>query len=135
MEAYMCADEFAGCTSPVILFSSHEQKIASTEANEEKRYGAADGCARGASNALWPVHHLWIQGPRAQEEAVALVPRNVDGKTAPLVRVHSQCLTGDVLTSLRCDCRRAAAGIVAQENRPGIVWSSAVSPAGRPASA
>jgi len=23
----------------------------------------------------------------------------------PLVRVHSQCLTGDVLTSLRCDCR------------------------------
>jgi GTP cyclohydrolase II len=26
-------------------------------------------------------------------------------RTAPLVRVHSQCLTGDVLTSLRCDCR------------------------------
>jgi len=24
---------------------------------------------------------------------------------APLVRVHSQCLTGDVLNSLRCDCR------------------------------
>lgn len=23
----------------------------------------------------------------------------------PLVRIHSQCLTGDVLTSLRCDCR------------------------------
>src|SRR5258708_6785656 len=65
MEAYTCADEFAGCTSPVILFSSHEQKIASTEANEEKKYGAADGRARRASNALWPVHHLWIQGPWA----------------------------------------------------------------------
>jgi len=26
-------------------------------------------------------------------------------RAAPLVRVHSQCLTGDVLTSLRCDCR------------------------------
>jgi GTP cyclohydrolase II len=25
--------------------------------------------------------------------------------TAPLVRVHSQCLTGDVFTSERCDCR------------------------------
>ncbi|HYL86140.1 MAG TPA: GTP cyclohydrolase II [Candidatus Angelobacter sp.] len=40
-----------------------------------------------------------------QEEAVALVRGNVRGKTPPLVRVHSQCLTGDVLTSLRCDCR------------------------------
>lgn len=39
------------------------------------------------------------------EEAVALVRGNVNGKVAPLVRVHSQCLTGDVLTSLRCDCR------------------------------
>ena len=27
------------------------------------------------------------------------------GRKAPLVRVHSQCLTGDVFTSQRCDCR------------------------------
>ena len=40
-----------------------------------------------------------------KEEAVALVRGNLHGKTVPLVRVHSQCLTGDVLTSLRCDCR------------------------------
>ena len=39
------------------------------------------------------------------EEAVALVRGNLKSRTAPLVRVHSQCLTGDVLTSLRCDCR------------------------------
>ncbi len=44
-------------------------------------------------------------GKNAQEEAVALVHGNVRGRTAPLVRVHSQCLTGDVLASLRCDCR------------------------------
>jgi len=43
------------------------------------------------------------QGPN--EEAVALVRGNLHGKTAPLVRIHSQCLTGDVLASLRCDCR------------------------------
>src|SRR5208337_1473434 len=43
------------------------------------------------------------RGP--QEEAVALVRGNPRGRIAPLVRVHSQCLTGDVLTSLRCDCR------------------------------
>lgn len=46
-----------------------------------------------------------FQGHGKNEEAVALVRGNLNGKTAPLVRVHSQCLTGDVLTSLRCDCR------------------------------
>jgi len=46
-----------------------------------------------------------FQGPGKNEEAVALVRGNLIGKAAPLVRVHSQCLTGDVLTSLRCDCR------------------------------
>jgi GTP cyclohydrolase II len=46
-----------------------------------------------------------FRGRGAEEEAVALVRGNVRGKSAPLVRVHSQCLTGDVLMSLRCDCR------------------------------
>ena len=46
-----------------------------------------------------------FEGRGPQEEAVALVRGNLHGKSAPLVRVHSQCLTGDVLTSLRCDCR------------------------------
>src|SRR5246127_4826667 len=46
-----------------------------------------------------------FQGRGAQEEAVALVRGKLNGHTTPLVRVHSQCLTGDVLTSLRCDCR------------------------------
>ncbi len=49
------------------------------------------------------IHGFAGKGP--QEEAVALVRGNLKGKTAPLVRVHSQCLTGDVLNSLRCDCR------------------------------
>jgi GTP cyclohydrolase II len=49
------------------------------------------------------IHGFSGKGP--QEEAVALVRGNLRGKTAPLVRVHSQCLTGDVLNSLRCDCR------------------------------
>jgi GTP cyclohydrolase II len=44
------------------------------------------------------------------EEAVAILRGTLglgkarNGK-APLVRVHSQCLTGDVFTSERCDCR------------------------------
>ena len=39
------------------------------------------------------------------EEAVALVMGDVHS-SPPLVRVHSQCLTGDVFGSLRCDCRQ-----------------------------
>ena len=46
-----------------------------------------------------------FEGNRPQEEAIALVRGNLRGKLVPLVRVHSQCLTGDLLTSLRCDCR------------------------------
>src|SRR5690242_20690278 len=44
-----------------------------------------------------------------REEAVALkmgeLPTPANGAPAPLVRIHSQCLTGDVFHSLRCDCR------------------------------
>ncbi|MDU4961429.1 MAG: bifunctional 3,4-dihydroxy-2-butanone-4-phosphate synthase/GTP cyclohydrolase II [Sporomusaceae bacterium] len=35
---------------------------------------------------------------------LALVKGDVKGKADVLVRVHSECLTGDVLGSLRCDC-------------------------------
>ena len=36
---------------------------------------------------------------------IALVKGRVDAETPMLVRVHSGCLTADVLGSLRCDCR------------------------------
>ena len=36
--------------------------------------------------------------------AVALVKGQVDGEEPVLVRIHSECLTGDALGSLRCDC-------------------------------
>ena len=38
------------------------------------------------------------------DEHVALVMGDISGETPVLVRVHSECLTGDVLGSLRCDC-------------------------------
>jgi GTP cyclohydrolase II len=49
------------------------------------------------------IHGFKGHGPN--EEAIALVRGKLNGRAAPLVRVHSQCLTGDVLASLRCDCR------------------------------
>ena len=42
--------------------------------------------------------------PSGVEEAVVLRMGDMAGD-APLVRIHSQCLTGDVFHSLRCDCR------------------------------
>jgi GTP cyclohydrolase II len=58
--------------------------------------------------ARFTIHGFRGAGP--EDEAIALVRGKIRGpfksrKSVPLVRVHSQCLTGDVLTSLRCDCR------------------------------
>jgi GTP cyclohydrolase II len=39
------------------------------------------------------------------EECVVLGLGEVATGDPPLVRIHSQCLTGDVFHSLRCDCR------------------------------
>ena len=54
---------------------------------------------------------------------VALVMGDIGDGEEVLVRVHSECLTGDILGSLRCDCGpqlRAAMSAVAEEGR-GIV--------------
>jgi GTP cyclohydrolase II len=42
--------------------------------------------------------------PLEKEEAIALIMGDIHA-APPLVRIHSQCLTGDVFHSLRCDCR------------------------------
>jgi GTP cyclohydrolase II len=42
---------------------------------------------------------------RSAETAVVLVKGTPAANKIPLVRIHSQCLTGDVFASLRCDCR------------------------------
>ena len=43
--------------------------------------------------------------PDRVEEAVVLKMGDLASGGPPLVRIHSQCLTGDVFHSLRCDCR------------------------------
>ena len=48
---------------------------------------------------------LGIEGARNGEEAVAILHGRVTPGRPMLVRIHSQCLTGDVFTSQRCDCR------------------------------
>lgn len=46
-----------------------------------------------------------LSDDRGIEEAVALIKGVLQPGSVPLVRIHSQCLTGDVFGSLRCDCR------------------------------
>lgn len=66
---------------------------------------------------------------RRVESAVALVMGDIHS-APPIVRIHSQCLTGDVFHSLRCDCRQqlelalatiaeAGAGILLYEQQEG----------------
>jgi len=54
---------------------------------------------------------------------VALVKGDVEGKEDVIVRVHSECLTGDVFHSLRCDCgdQLAAALAVIEEEGEGVL--------------
>src|SRR5579863_292690 len=75
-----------------------------------KRKHGSGGVPNLAAKAVLPTKFgkftiYGFEGRGPKEEAVALVRGNLRGKSAALVRVHSQCLTGDVLTSLRCDCR------------------------------
>jgi 3,4-dihydroxy 2-butanone 4-phosphate synthase/GTP cyclohydrolase II len=50
---------------------------------------------------------------------VAMVKGDVHGEQDVLVRVHSECLTGDVFHSLRCDCGEQLAAALAQIEREG----------------
>ena len=50
---------------------------------------------------------------------VALVKGDVAGKRDVLVRVHSECLTGDVFHSLRCDCGEQLESALAMIEREG----------------
>ena len=69
-------------------------------------------------------------GDRRKETAAALVMGDIHHGKPPLVRIHSQCLTGDVFGSLRCDCRqqlemalgmiaKAGAGVLVYEQQEG----------------
>jgi GTP cyclohydrolase II len=59
-----------------------------------------------------------------REEAIALKMGDLAG-APPLVRIHSQCLTGDVFHSLRCDCRaqlEIALESIAREGRGLLIY-------------
>src|SRR6266446_3652534 len=65
-----------------------------------------------------------LNGAHRVETALALVLGDLTGG-APLVRIHSQCFTGEILGSLRCDCRdqlEMAMQAIAEEGRGLLIY-------------
>ena len=61
----------------------------------------------------------------SSEEFVVLARGDLREDRGTLVRIHSQCLTGDVFSSVKCDCGRqlrAAMELIAREGRGAIVY-------------
>lgn len=61
------------------------------------------------------------------ETALVLVRGSIAGlrESSPVVRIHSQCTTGDVFHSLRCDCREQlelALGVIAAEGAGILIY-------------
>jgi len=68
-----------------------------------------------------------VAGEKRVDTAVALVMGDVasTSEKAPLLRIHSQCMTGDVLGSLRCDCRQQlekALSMIAEEGKGILIY-------------
>lgn len=69
----------------------------------------ASGLVRRGAEAAIPTRHgdfraIGYESVSDGRHHVALVKGDVEGKARVLVRIHSECLTGDVFGSLRCDC-------------------------------
>ena len=83
-----------------------------------------------AADAELPTAHGMFRivsytSPIEDEEHVALVKGDVTGQENVLVRVHSECLTGDVFASRRCDCGsqlHRAMEMIEAEGRGVIVY-------------
>lgn len=61
----------------------------------------------------------------SDEEFVVLFKENIDPEAPTLVRIHSQCLTGDVFGSIKCDCGpqlHRAMELIESDGRGAIVY-------------
>ncbi|MCZ1014860.1 GTP cyclohydrolase II [Streptomyces noursei] len=77
---------------------------------------AADAQLRTQAGEVLAVGYVDAAG----NEHVALVVGDVSGKEEVLVRVHSECFTGDVLDSLRCDCGEQLRMSMREINQAGV---------------
>ena len=117
---------------PAILdfAESHGLKVGTIADLIRYRLRSADGFVRRVESAKLPTPWaaFTIVGYRDElndNEHVAMVLGDVSDGEPALVRMHSECLTGDALHSLRCDCgfqRDAALKAIADEGRGALVY-------------
>ncbi len=83
-----------------------------------------DGFVKRAAEANLPTAHgtfkmVGFENALNGEHHVALVKGTIDAETPVLVRVHSECLTGDALGSARCDCGQQLQAALAKIEKAG----------------
>ena len=113
--------EFAG---------THNLKIATIRDIIRYRLERGETSVRRAAEAKLPTPYgdfkiIAYESDVSQEAHVALVMGDISGAAPVLTRVHSECLTGDSLHSLRCDCGKqldAAMAAIAKEGRGVILY-------------
>lgn len=86
------------------------QLVARDERHACDGYGPARVCVRVAGVAELPTRAgrfriVAFWNNRDAKEHIAMVHGDVVGASDVPTRIHSECLTGDVMGSLRCDCR------------------------------
>ncbi len=104
-------------------------KIVSVAAVAEYRRQSR-GAVRRAVEVDLPTEHgeftlVAYERPGDAQPDLAIVAGDPEGGEPPLVRLHSECLTGDALGSLRCDCGGQldrALRLIAQEGRGVVLY-------------
>lgn len=112
-----------------IFAKEHNLKICSIQDLIRYRH-AQEKLVRRAAETVLPTEfgtfHLVVYETEVDDhEHIALTMGDVAAADAPLVRVHSECLTGDIFHSLRCDCGEQlhrAMAIIAEDGCGAIVY-------------
>jgi GTP cyclohydrolase II len=102
LSAWAAAEDFL----IVELESIHQYRV--TEARQLRRVGAARVPLAGAENT----QIIAFRPPDGGHEHLAILIGTPDPNEPVLTRVHSECFTGDLLGSLRCDCGDQLRGAV-----------------------
>ena len=112
----------AGHDHPPIPVVRISQIVHHRRANERVVYQVA---AAKLPTANGPFQAQAFHDTTTGEDHVALTLGELAGDSPPLVRVHSECLTGDVFGSMRCDCGdqlNAALARIADEGRGVVLY-------------
>ena len=91
------------------------QQYREAEARTLQRVGEATIPLTEAENT----NVIAFRPPDGGREHLAIVIGSLDPDAPVLVRIHSECFTGDLLASLRCDCGDQLRGAVAEINKAG----------------